>query len=211
MGSCPGGDRNQEGTAAKHKTQLAEGRENEAEEEKQGEEGGLCYPRAGKILDASRQQQEAWEEVWGRLFLAFVRQITNYTKQDVLFLKRFGRNHAILIQKSYLMQVYKERGNRKCKCKHGVLSWSSLWLFPLSEVLKISCETSKFFQLEAVLGFHSVCPERERSCELHLNFHCCVLLLFILLVFASKEETQNPKHKTQITGSWINTEKFFVR
>lgn len=98
---------------SKHKIQMAEGKER----------------KEGSVI----QGLEAWEEVWGRLFLSFVRQITNYTKQDVLFPKRFGRNHAILIQKSYLMQLYKERGKGKCKCKHGVLSWSSPWLFPLSE------------------------------------------------------------------------------
>lgn len=86
----------------------------------------------------------------------FVRQMSNYTKQDVLFQKRFGRFHAILIQKLYLMQVYKARGKRKCKCKRGGLSCGSPLCQRAASVLEVSCETGKFSQLEAVSGTQCV-------------------------------------------------------
>lgn len=59
-----------------------------------------------------------------------------------------------------------------------------------ASVLGVSCETAKFFQLEAVLGFHSVCPERERCCELNLTeftLLCTVAIYFTHFSFKGTE------------------------
>lgn len=94
--------------------------------------------------------------------------MSNYTKQDVLFQKRFGRFHAILIQKLYLMQVYKARGKRKCKCKRGVypVALPSVRELPQCWKSPVKQQNSpNWRQFQAP----SVCPQRERSCELNLT------------------------------------------
>lgn len=66
----------------------------------------------------------------------------------------------------------------------------SLQLFSLSEncltpslVQKVPYERAKCFQLEMVLGHHSMCPERERNRELNLTKFPFLIFCYLFYLF----------------------------
>lgn len=69
-----------------------------------------------------------------------------------------------------------------------------------ASVQKVPCERTKYFQLVTVLGFHSMCPERERNRELNLTefpFLSIVAIYFTHFSFKGR----NKKSLWEGTGS----------
>lgn len=78
-----------------------------------------------------------------------------------------------------------------------------------ASVLEVSCETAKFSQLEAVLGFHSVCPEREGSRELNLTqfpLMCAVAVYFAHFDFKGRNTKSLLEGAGSILGNSLSDE-----
>lgn len=56
-----------------------------------------------------------------------------------------------------------------------------------ASVQKVPCERAKYFRLETVLGFHSMCPERERNSGFNLTeFPFLSIVAIYFIHFSSK-------------------------